>query len=142
MTFDLSQEVVTRAAIIRGCARALKPVLSNPRLALSKKLSLVKAHIFASGLFQCSTWGPLSTPLYSKTHAAVVQVYRIATKHVFNPASVNFIFSDADLISEYGLVSPMVMIRQSRLSLSARLAAKSPRCVLDLLKVFWDRDCG
>ena len=71
MAFDLSQEVVTRAAIIRNCARALKPVLSNPRFPLAKKFSFVKAHLFASGLFQCSTWGPLSTPLYSKIHAAV-----------------------------------------------------------------------
>ena len=91
MSFDMSQEVVVRAAIIRSCARALKPILSNPRLALAKKMSFVKAHLFASGLFQCSTWGPLSTPLYSKIHSVVGQVHRIATKNVINPSCVSFI---------------------------------------------------
>ena len=113
MAHDLSQEA--RAAIIRGCAHALKPVLSNPRFPVAKKLSFVKAHMFASGLFQCSTWGPLPNPLYSKIHAAVVQVYRIATKNTFCPASLNFLFSDIDLVEKYSLMSPMVMIRQSRL---------------------------
>ena len=98
--------------------------------------------VIASGLFQCSTWGPLSTPLYSKIHAAVVHVYRVATKNLFCPANVNFMFSDVDLIVKYGLVSPMVMIRQSRLALLARLADKSPHCVIRLLSSFWDRDLG
>ena len=47
-----------------------------------------------------------------------------------------------DLIDKYGLVSPMVMIRQSKLSLLARLAAKRPKCIVDLLGTIWDRDCG
>ena len=48
--------------------------------------------------------------------------------------------SDADLISEYGLVSPMSIIRYSRLSLFARIAGKSPTCLVDLIKVVWG-DC-
>ena len=36
MSHDLSQEVVARAAIIRSGVRALKPILSNPRLPLKK----------------------------------------------------------------------------------------------------------
>ena len=55
MSHDLAQEVVVRAAIIRSGVRALKPVLANSRLPLKRKLSFVKAHLFSSGLFQCST---------------------------------------------------------------------------------------
>jgi len=51
-------------------------------------------------------------------------------------------FSDADLISEYGLVSPMSIIRYSRISLFARIAGKSPTCLVDLLKTMWDGDFG
>ncbi len=82
----------------------------------------------------------MTPALYGKNHSAVAQVYRIATKNVFDPAAVNSMFSDADLISEYGLVSPMSIIRYSRLSLFARIAGKSPLCLVDLLKTVWG-DC-
>ena len=74
LTHDLHQEVATRAAIIRSGTRALKDVLRNPKFPLVKKLSYVKAHLFSSGFFQCSTWGPLSPSLYGKIHSSVVQV--------------------------------------------------------------------
>ncbi len=51
-------------------------------------------------------------------------------------------FSDADLISEYDLVSPMSIIRYSRISLFARIAGKSPLCLVNLLKTVWDYDFG
>ena len=67
--------------------------LCRPILVLHcpKNVFFTKAHFFASGLSQCSTWGPLSTTLYSTIHVADVQVYRIATKNVFNPTLV-FLF--------------------------------------------------
>ena len=34
-------------------------------------------------------------------------MYRVATGNAFDPATVNFMFSDADLIQEYGLMSPI-----------------------------------
>ena len=75
MFHDLSQEVVVRVAIIRTGVRALRPIISSPRIPLGKKLSFVKAHVLASVLFQCFTCCPLSVPLYSKIQVAVVQVY-------------------------------------------------------------------
>ena len=39
-------------------------------------------------------------------------------------------------------MSPMVMIRQSRLALLARLASKRPQCILDLLGAVWEKDLG
>ena len=39
-------------------------------------------------------------------------------------------------------MSPMVIIRQARLSLFARLVAKRPECILELCRAFWDVDCG
>ncbi len=89
-THDLSQEVTTRAAIIRSSTNAIKSVLRNPMFLLDQKLTYVKAHLFSSGFFQCSTWGPLAPALYGKIHSAVIQVYRIATKHVFDPAAIQF----------------------------------------------------
>ena len=142
LTHDLSQEVSTRAAVIRSGTRAIKSVLQSPGFPLVKKLSFVKAHLFSSGFFQCSTWGPLSPSLYGKIHSSVIQVYRVATRNLFNPSVVNFMFSDADLICEYGLVSPMSIIRYSRISLFARVAGKSPSCLVDLLKAVWDGDFG
>ena len=58
------------------------------------------------------------------------------------PSSINFIIYDVDLIEKYCLMSPMVTIRQSRLALLARLVAKGPKCIIDLLSSFWDRDFG
>ncbi len=61
---------------------------------------------------------------------------------MFDPSIINFMFSDADLISEYDLVSPMSIIRYIRISLFARIAGKSPLCFVDLLKTMWLDDFG
>ena len=69
-------------------------------------------------------------------------MYRVATKNQFDPSIINFMFSDADLIRECDLVSPMSIIRYSRISLFARIAGKSPLCLVNLLKVVWNCDFG
>ena len=53
-----------------------------------------------------------------------------------------FVFSDPDLINEFGLMSPMSMLRYARLSLFARISFKVPAVVCGLLDVMWDLDVG
>jgi hypothetical protein len=62
----------------------------------------------------------------------------LATGNVFNPQSANFIFTDPDLIDEYRLMSPMSLLRNSRLALFARIAVKQPSAVVSILNIMWD----
>ncbi len=98
--------------------------------------------MFSGGFFQCATWVPLSAQLYYDIHHAVFYIYRIATKLVLAPSKINNMFSDSDLIYEYGLVSPYSMMRSARLSLFARVAMKSPKCIVDLFDVMLRLDFG
>ena len=70
-------------------------------------------------------------------HHAVVHVDRVATGNAFDPAKVNFSFSDTELLQECGLMSPMSMMRYSRLALFVRIAFKRPEALVSLLSVSW-----
>ncbi len=98
MSHELKAEVVTRAAIIKSGIKSIRKVISSPKLTLKRKLTYVKAHLFAGGMFQCSTWGVLPPSLYFKMHHAVLSVYRVATANVFSSSVVDSMFSDADVI--------------------------------------------
>ena len=139
---DLKQEVSCRAAIIKSTANSIRKVIANPIFPLLKKLNYIKAHIFTVGFFQCSTWGPLPDYLYNKIHHAVLHVYRVATGNLFNPMGNVSMFCDADVIFKRNLVSPMSMIRSSRLSMFSRFVAKSPPRVFELFNVMKDFDLG
>ncbi len=51
-------------------------------------------------------------------------------------------FSDADLIQEYSLVSPCCMIRACRLTLFACLILKPPIHILELIRNMYQYDTG
>jgi len=48
------------------------------------------------------------------------------------PGSISSLFSDSDVIYENNLMSPMTILRLARLSLLARVVAKSPPLVMEL----------
>ncbi len=51
LAHDLSQEVSTRAAIIRSSTHAIKSVLRNPKFPLARKLTHVNTHLFLADFF-------------------------------------------------------------------------------------------
>ena len=61
---------------------------------------------------------------------AAIPYSGIASRFVGIGRSESLCFPDADLIVEYGLVSPMVAMRQERLSLLVRIAQKRPSCLV------------
>ncbi len=108
---------------------------------LKRSLPLLRITFSVLFSFQCSTRGPLPITLYAKINHASLYVYHRATKILFNLTKVQLLFSDADHISEYNLISPHVYIRVARLSLFARIAGKLP-CVVSILEVSWGFDFG
>ena len=74
---NLNAEVFTRSAMMaQGAAGLMKTVLQNHGIVLSKRLSILCAHIFTKGTFQCSTWSDLSPSAYKKFHGTTLNLYR------------------------------------------------------------------
>ncbi len=132
---DLKHEVFLRGVYIRTGLKTFHKIFLNRCLTTKKKVTIVKAYLFAGGTFQCSAWPNLCITLYRKFHQAVVAAHRKATCSFFNPLDPGQdMLSDADLIQEYSLVSPLSTLRSSRSSLLSRIISKAPPMLLDMVR--------
>jgi len=76
-------------------------------------------------------------------HAAVLNAYRTATdKHFQVSHERGDVFSDADVIYRFSLISPINILRNARIQLLCRVLAKQPRAVLPLVLSSFDCDTG
>ncbi len=103
---------------------------------------MVKSHLLGGGLYQCGTWGHIPHNVYGRLFHSIMYAYRIATHNKCDAERVDSMFSDADLIQEYSLVSPSCMIRACRLTLFARLILKAPIHILELIRNMYQYDIG
>ncbi len=124
---DLKMEVVSKAGYIKSGLKAIAPVLKHPKVDLKRKVIMISSHLLAGGLHHCGAWGRLPYNVYVKLFHAILHAYRMATHNVYDPAKIQDIFSDRDLIQEFGFVAPASLIRCSRLLLFNRLVRKAPQ---------------
>ena len=128
------EETVARCAYVRTGIRKFHHILSSPLTPLHRKIVLVKAYLFSGGFYNCGTWSELPYNMYKKVHACVLNVYRTITNSSFSVLNeTGDLFSDADLIYKYQLVTPMTMLRSSRLLLFTRVMQKAPKLIVPLL---------
>ncbi len=139
---DMKLEVVCKSGYIRSSVNSIRRVICNPHVSLKKKLTCIQAHLLAGGLNISGTWSHIPSNAYAKLFHSILHAYRVATKNVYNPAMVQRIFSDAELIEEFGLIAPMSMIRANRMSLFYRIVRKAPPLLIDLMRSMYDVKYG
>ncbi len=125
-------EIVSQAGNIKSGIGAITPILKHPKVEQKKKFTMVKSHLLGGGLHQCGTWGHTPQNVYGRLLHSSMYAYRIATHNQFDAERVYSMFSDADLIQEFSLVSPSCMLRACRLTLFARLIPKAPKHMYDI----------
>ena len=133
---ELRLEIVSKAGYIQSGIGAIPPILKHPKVELKKKMSMVKSHLLGGGLHQCGTWGYIPPNVYGRLLPSIMYAYRIATHNKFDADRIDSMFSDADLIQEYSLVSSC-MIRACRLTLFARLILKAPMHIQDIIRIMY-----
>ena len=132
---DITNEVSTRLRIISTESCSLRKILRRVDLPLNRKVHVMQAYVLSKGLFQAGTWPALPILQYKRIHAGILKMYRdITRQYVCTSFDIGSIFSDSDLIYEYGFMCPMTMLRFSRMSLYSRLVAKQPPVLLELVR--------
>ena len=134
MCFGMADEVTYRSVSMRHAMKSYQHIFSNPRVPLNTKLIVVKVYLLTRGSFQCGTWPILDSTQANRFHATVLHIYRRATGNTFkvNDASGDM-FSDADIVHKYELISPSAMIRNARLQLFLRILIKQPTAIIKLI---------
>jgi len=117
---------------MRAETAKLRNILRNGDLPLIKKVHLIQGYVLSKGTFQCATWGEVPAAQFRAFHGCIMGMYRDATGSLYVPGSITSLFSDADVIYDNNLMSPMTMLKLARLSLLLRVVAKSPPLVLEL----------
>ena len=130
---NLNAEVFSRCGIMsQGAGTLQKKVLQNSSIKLEKRLAILSAYIFTKGTFQCSTWSDLSPTASKRFHGAIMKLYRytIGIHHGNSKGSIDI--NDEDILYQYKITNPSIMIRVARLSLWSRILCKAPQMVTDL----------
>ena len=141
--FGLAEEVSTRCCIMRSGIKQYSRILSNPRIPVKSKITIIRMYLLTKGVFQCSTWPILNTAHLRKFHSTILYMYRKATNNCFQVSDPNGdMFSDADIVKEFSLVSPSAMLRQARLQLLTRILDKSPTAIVSLIHASYDNTSG
>ena len=124
---NMSEEVAFRTGVMRSEAGRLKKHVFHSRsLTFSRKLWVMKAYVLSKGTFNCGTWPSLSLTQYKQFHYSIVSMYRDITGQFYSyrhfPVSM---FSDDELIHEYGLMCPATILRRAKLLLFYRIVFKN-----------------
>ena len=130
---NLSAEVFARCGIMSQGAGALqKKILQNTSIKPEKRLAILSAYIFTKGTFHSCTWSDLSPTASKRFHGALMKLCRftIGTYRGNEVGNVNI--SDCDLLYQYNITCPEIMIRVARLSLRSRILCKAPVFVTSL----------
>ena len=107
-------------------------LLCNSSSPFRKKIHLIQAYLLSKGTYNCGTWPELLAGQYAKFHGAILGMYRNVAGHFYVPGGVSNLFSDDDLIFEYNLINPMILLRMARVALFMRVLRKSPPSLLEL----------
>eukprot|EP00973_Karenia_brevis_P069598 9677735-Karenia_brevis.AAC.1 len=120
----VGQEIVSRLnSMFTHMPAFVRQVLKNPSASFRTKLLLVQSHLFSKGFFHSGVWPKLSSRNLTKLHHAVMLIYR---RIAGAPFDIEHILTDDDVIAEFGVLHPTVMIRWSRLLFFGRLVTKAP----------------
>lgn len=130
---DSKVEVAIRSAYIISGLKKFSKVFNSPNASITRKANIAKAHTLTGGTYQCGTWPELSKPAFVKFHHTIIKVYRIVTGNLWKSMEGANIFCDQDIVFNYKLVTPSVIIRFSRLSLFFRICKKSVTIVKSLI---------
>eukprot|EP00973_Karenia_brevis_P064121 8910553-Karenia_brevis.AAC.1 len=116
---QMSQEVSFRMTAMRAESMKLrKCILRNPGLSNEHKLNCMQAYMVTKGFFHAGTWPHLPARLYIKVHHQVLAIYREILGNTF--AKTDKLFTDDEVVAQLGAMSPLTMIRMSRLLLFSR----------------------
>ena len=96
---------------------------------MKRSLTIVKAYLFSKGCFQCSTWPFLSHKSFSLFNTSIFKVYRVITGKQYDPYSEEALPSDFQIIQDFDLVNPQVLISSARILLLARIILKNVTCL-------------
>jgi len=130
----LGSEVAHRCAIVCTACKSFSHIFKNELVSDSKKVSVVRAYLVSKGAHNCSTWPALPPHLSAKFHHAIMSVYRKALGLTVSAANAHLpIVPDDEIISEYGIVAPLNLIRCARMQLFVRILMKSPTDLLEIL---------
>ena len=131
---SICHEITNRVAIMNSESRALRKILRKTALPLNRKINAMQGYIFSKGLFQAGTWPALPPVQYKRIHSCILKLYRDVTRQYWsNTFDVSSMFSDSDIIYEYGFMCPMTMLRYFRMSLFSRIVTKEPPHLLALI---------
>ena len=136
----MCEEVTKRCGMMCTEARNLsKSVLRCPYIPLHKKVTVMQTYILSKGTFQCGAWPGLPDVQYKRFHKCILDIYRSACGNYYKKLGDNetfdvaAMFSDDDLIFQYGFINPRTMLRLAKLSLFSRIVSKQPPALLDLI---------
>ena len=134
---DPGTEVCIRTGLMKNETFKLrKHVLGNPLLPIKHKIGILQAYINSKGTYQAGTWPTLKPHVYRKFHGAILSMYRsVVGKHSYDEREkVSEVFSDDDVIYEFGFMCPRTMLRMSKLLFFARMVAKGATDLLQLAR--------
>jgi len=132
ITCNMAEEVVSRSGMMKtDCRTNFRKVFKINGLQIHKKLYYARCYIMSKGTYQCSTWPQLNQQVFQKFHSAVMYVYRAATnKFSGSYQNKETPMSDDDLIFNFQLVSPTMVLRNARIQLFIRIIRKMPNTLL------------
>ena len=132
--FDLAMDLFQKCAIMSTTVAAFtKSVFRDPHLSVGAKLKIAQAFVFSKGVFQVGTWPELSKTNERKFFSTVMRVNRRAAQCGFGHASDGGVLpSDADVLADHSLVSPLVILRRARVMFFGRIIHKAPAVMTQL----------
>ena len=95
-----------------------KAILRVKTIPVVRKVGVIQAYILFL-LFQAGTWPNLTDTQYRRFHSCILKLYRDATGQYYKPPnadgdhgfSVCNMFSDDDLVYEYGFMCPRTIFK-------------------------------
>ena len=94
---------------------------------------VVQAYILSKGIFHSYTWLELIDQQYKVYLNSILDIHRDSTGQYYLTGAQTDMYSDNNVIYEYGLVNPLTIIRSARIQLFMRILRKRPLHLLELV---------
>ena len=118
-----NSEISIRSAIVRrDLAKLSTKLYKHPSFSLSHRLTMVKAYLFSKGCYNAATWPPFQVSSFKVFNSSILTVYRRITNTSFFSGSA--MIQDSEVLFNFGLQAPSVLVAAARLMLFGRVFHK------------------